>query len=293
MTEGDRRAGHAARGGLRSDVQLPAVHDPAALHLAGADRPRGCTRRRGDLYAKPSTTFRKVTFPLSMPGVVSGTLLTFIPASRRLRQRRTARLHGHPDGRQRHPVAVPAGPRLPDGRRAVLHPHGGHPDHGHASTSARPGRRIWSDGACARWLSATSSSSRACCTLGYLILPNVVVMVFSFNKPAGPLQLRLAAVLHRRLEATRAASPTCAARSSLSLQIALLGDARRHRPRHDDRLRAGPLPLPGARRGQLADLPADGDARGRHGRLAAAPSSSTLGASSASGRSSSRTSCSA
>ncbi|MFJ4469477.1 ABC transporter permease [Streptomyces sp. NPDC089424] len=34
-----------------------------------------------DLYAKPSTTFRKVTFPLSMPGVVSGTLLTFIPAA--------------------------------------------------------------------------------------------------------------------------------------------------------------------------------------------------------------------
>ncbi|KOY58170.1 MULTISPECIES: ABC transporter permease [unclassified Streptomyces] len=35
----------------------------------------------GDLYARPATTFRKVTFPLSMPGVVSGTLLTFIPAS--------------------------------------------------------------------------------------------------------------------------------------------------------------------------------------------------------------------
>ncbi|MFG3164738.1 ABC transporter permease [Streptomyces sp. NPDC048232] len=34
-----------------------------------------------DLYAKPSTVFRKVTFPLSMPGVVSGTLLTFIPAT--------------------------------------------------------------------------------------------------------------------------------------------------------------------------------------------------------------------
>ncbi|MFE6335771.1 ABC transporter permease [Streptomyces sp. NPDC057798] len=34
-----------------------------------------------DLYAKPITTFRKVTFPLSMPGVVSGTLLTFIPAA--------------------------------------------------------------------------------------------------------------------------------------------------------------------------------------------------------------------
>ncbi len=35
----------------------------------------------GDLYAKPFTVFRKVTFPLSMPGVVAGTLLTFIPAA--------------------------------------------------------------------------------------------------------------------------------------------------------------------------------------------------------------------
>lgn len=35
----------------------------------------------GDLYATPATTFRKITFPLSMPGVISGTLLTFIPIS--------------------------------------------------------------------------------------------------------------------------------------------------------------------------------------------------------------------
>jgi len=35
----------------------------------------------GDLYAKPFTGFRKVTWPLSMPGVVAGTLLTFIPAA--------------------------------------------------------------------------------------------------------------------------------------------------------------------------------------------------------------------
>ena len=35
----------------------------------------------GDLYASPWTTFFKVTLPLSLPGVVSGTLLTFIPAS--------------------------------------------------------------------------------------------------------------------------------------------------------------------------------------------------------------------
>ena len=32
-----------------------------------------------DLYASPSKVFRKITIPLSMPGIISGTLLTFIP----------------------------------------------------------------------------------------------------------------------------------------------------------------------------------------------------------------------
>jgi spermidine/putrescine transport system permease protein len=40
------------------------------LHEAGAD-----------LYCSPLTTWRRVTLPLSMPGVVGGTLLTFIPAA--------------------------------------------------------------------------------------------------------------------------------------------------------------------------------------------------------------------
>jgi spermidine/putrescine transport system permease protein len=35
----------------------------------------------GDLYASPITAFRRVTLPLSMPGIVAGTLLTFIPAA--------------------------------------------------------------------------------------------------------------------------------------------------------------------------------------------------------------------
>ena len=35
----------------------------------------------GDLYASTITAFRRVTWPLSLPGVVAGTLLTFIPAA--------------------------------------------------------------------------------------------------------------------------------------------------------------------------------------------------------------------
>jgi spermidine/putrescine transport system permease protein len=34
-----------------------------------------------DLYAGPVSTFRRVTLPLSMPGIVAGSLLTFIPAA--------------------------------------------------------------------------------------------------------------------------------------------------------------------------------------------------------------------
>ncbi|MFG1776067.1 ABC transporter permease [Micromonospora sp. NPDC049051] len=43
--------------------------DPALLEAAG------------DLYASPLRAFRRVTLPLSMPGLVAGTLLFFIPAS--------------------------------------------------------------------------------------------------------------------------------------------------------------------------------------------------------------------
>ncbi|MET4058861.1 spermidine/putrescine transport system permease protein [Arthrobacter sp. UYP6] len=34
-----------------------------------------------DLYASPAETFRRITLPLSLPGVIAGTLLTFIPAT--------------------------------------------------------------------------------------------------------------------------------------------------------------------------------------------------------------------
>lgn len=41
----------------------------------------GLLHASGDLYANGWSTFWKVTWPLSLPGVVGGTLLTFIPAA--------------------------------------------------------------------------------------------------------------------------------------------------------------------------------------------------------------------
>jgi spermidine/putrescine transport system permease protein len=35
----------------------------------------------GDLYAGPVATFRRITLPMARPGIVAGTLLTFIPAA--------------------------------------------------------------------------------------------------------------------------------------------------------------------------------------------------------------------
>ncbi len=58
---------------------LPFMVLPIYASLERAD-PR-LIEAGGDLYANGLTTFRRVTLPLSMPGVLAGTLLTFIPAA--------------------------------------------------------------------------------------------------------------------------------------------------------------------------------------------------------------------
>lgn len=57
---------------------LPFMALPIYVALEKLDRSLG--EASADLYATPWETFRRVTLPLSMPGVVAGTLLTFIPA---------------------------------------------------------------------------------------------------------------------------------------------------------------------------------------------------------------------
>jgi spermidine/putrescine transport system permease protein len=56
---------------------IPFMTLPLYTNLERLDT--GLLEAGSDLYAKPSSTFWKVTFPLSIPGITSGTLLTFIP----------------------------------------------------------------------------------------------------------------------------------------------------------------------------------------------------------------------
>ena len=58
---------------------LPFMTLPLYASLEKIDR--SLIEAARDLYANPFTAFWKVTWPLSLPGVVAGTLLTFIPAA--------------------------------------------------------------------------------------------------------------------------------------------------------------------------------------------------------------------
>ena len=58
---------------------LPFMALPIYVALEKIDR--SLLEAAEDLYAKPRTAFWRVTWPLSLPGVISGTLLTAIPAA--------------------------------------------------------------------------------------------------------------------------------------------------------------------------------------------------------------------
>ena len=61
-----------------------------------------------DLYASKIHAFLRVTLPLSLPGVVAGTLLTFIPAAGDFINAQLLGRPQQPHDRQRDPVEVPA-----------------------------------------------------------------------------------------------------------------------------------------------------------------------------------------
>ena len=156
----------------------------------------------GDLYSSPFTGFRKVTFPLSLPGVVSGTLLTFIPGERRLHQRGVAGDAQAVHGREPDPVGVPDRAQLPARRdlsiilmvivvlMVVVYVRRAGTrswSDGHDDDRAPPGRDLHHLEASQprRWLSDHLVLSFGIVVLIYTFVPIGYIIALSFNQPWG------------------------------------------------------------------------------------------------------------
>ncbi len=63
----------------RHRLFLSALHDPAAL-LGAREDGRHAAEAASDLGCPPLKSFWQITFPLSLPGVIAGCFLVFIPA---------------------------------------------------------------------------------------------------------------------------------------------------------------------------------------------------------------------
>ena len=218
-----------------------------------------------DLYASKLHAFLRVTLPLSLPGVVAGTLLTFIPAAGDFIN---AQLLG---STQNHMIGnviqskfleqtdYPAAAAMSfilmardPGRGLPLRAPGRHraaDGDGRMSTVAVPARRERRGFLAAAWAFVKRHVLTVYSILffAYLLLPIAVVIVFSFNNPTGKFNYTWQGFtwdnwrywdgvpgiqqLDRPLARDRAA-----------------GEPRRDRARHADRARARPLQLPRPRR---------------------------------------------
>ena len=69
----------ADRGDPRARLRLRAVPDPAALRVAGPDRPAADRGRARPRRARPSGAFRRVVLPLSKAGTLGGIVLIALP----------------------------------------------------------------------------------------------------------------------------------------------------------------------------------------------------------------------
>ena len=197
---------------------------------------RGCSRRPATCTPRRSPAFRKVTWPLSLPGVVAGTLLTFIPAAGDYINSHAARQHPDDDDRPGHRRPVPARARLPARRGAVVHPDARRSWCWSRSTSAGPARRSWSDDrdalrtsapqAHAGHLGSASLAARALVDRASLAFATCCCRtssssLFSFNNPNGRYNYSGSSSRPTRGR-TPAARRASASRSALSLQIGLI-----------------------------------------------------------------------
>ena len=102
-----------------------------------------------DLYANGRAAFLHVTLPLTMPGIIAASILTFIPAMGDFVTPGPPGRGGDHDDRQGHPGALPPGPRLAVRRRPRLPADARHPGRDparHRAAAAR-GRRGFDEAA--------------------------------------------------------------------------------------------------------------------------------------------------
>ena len=217
----------AVIGGLTYNF-LPFMILPIYVSLEKID-PRLIEAAR-DLYANGWPAFRKVVLPLSLPGVFAGSLLTFIPAAGDFVN---ARFLGGPNNTM---IGTVVQDRFlvqldyPTAAALVVRPHG---HHHHRRARLRPGARHGGPGVttveprpasddraprgdgCGRPGGAGRSVVAPC---GRLRLPvhcrSSSSSSFSFNKPTGQLQPRLAGVHPRQLgrpvrQGGRSRTPWC------------------------------------------------------------------------------------
>ena len=247
----------------------------------GADRPR-LLEAGYDLYGRRRDVFLRVTLPLSMPGVVAGTLLTFIPAAGDFIN---AELLGTPkqfmigNVIQSRYLEV-ATTRPPAALSFLLMAfmliivliwarigRGG--DRGAAAARDRRARSRDDRGAAAArqvldWLLNVYAGAGAALPAGAdRGHPRLLV-----QQPGRPLQLHLAGVLARRLEGP-VRGPGHRRRALTSIEIAALSTVVATDPRHAHRAGARALRVQGPRAGQLLHLHPARHARGRAGRGAA------------------------
>ena len=95
----------------RAALCLPAADDPAAVcvHRAAGPGAAGC---RANLGATRLRAFLTVTLPLTLPGVLIGSIFVFVPEHGQLRHPGAARRRQAGHGRQPHPRPVPQGAQL-------------------------------------------------------------------------------------------------------------------------------------------------------------------------------------
>ena len=193
-----------------------------------------------DLYAAPFTAFRKITLPLSMPGLVAGTLLTFIPAAG---DYINSELLGNPQTRM-------IGNEIQD-----LFGAGDYPTAAALSVALmativlmvffyvrRAGTEELVDRR-GRWLGDHLILMVGLLVLLYMFTPVFVVMLMSFNDPASRNRLQL-----RRVHARQLAQHLCAVRHvrvrGHQPADRAAGHAAGHPARHADGVRDGAAPVP-------------------------------------------------